>query len=119
MRTSAISVPGGLAANLANVVGTTYPNPTTILASLAGLDLRPYSYEILTTANNISTSVGETITTSANSVISGISTHLSAVNSSLADSTSEYVDTVNNMGDQFISMIDSVYVMVKGYDNYR
>jgi hypothetical protein len=119
IRSSAISEPGSLAANLANVVGTTYPNATAILASLTGMDLRPYSNEILTTANNISSSVSDTITTSADSVISGISTQLGNVNSTVANSTSEYVDTVNNMADQFISMINSVSIMVLGYDNYR
>lgn len=116
-KSSAVPMTG--ASNLAALQGTTFPDSSTILASIVNMNLETYSQEVTSTANGLRASIGNTITTSADDALRGISDQLAIINDIVSSSTLEHVDLVNSKADSFIPVINNSFDQVMVYDNYR
>lgn len=118
-KTTAISAPGTLNANLASVTGTTSSDASTTIASINTLDLSVYATEVRNIGTNIGTSVTSTIDVQSNSVITNVKTQLINVNTSVADTLLPVQNNLFSTIDGVIVQINQLFTTAKTYDNYR
>jgi hypothetical protein len=115
----AVSVSDSLAADIQSIISTSYPDSDSILDSIKSLDLRPFSNEVASTAQNVSAQISSTVKNSSDSIIFDMKDNLHAFHDSIMDSARKPVDQVKEIFSSALTEVNIVFKSVLFYDGFR
>jgi hypothetical protein len=114
-----VNISASLAADIDSIILTSYPNSDSILDSIKSLDLRPFSHEIASTAQNVSTQIASTVRNSSDSIIFDMKDNLHAFNESIMDTAIEPVNQAKEIFSSALTEVNSIFKSVLFYDGFR
>jgi hypothetical protein len=116
---SAIQFPESLATDIQTIIKTSSPDSDSILNSIKSLNLSTFSYEVASTALNVSARLSLTVKNSSDSIILDIKDNLHAFNESIMEAVTNPVDEVNTVFSEALSQVNSIFKYVLFYDGFR